>query len=414
MDPNPQDVLPLPPRPSLEQYRTRAKDLVRAHKTGPEAVERWSQRWVDALWRAQSGGARSEDSAPHNASMHDAHRAAQRVARFANERLSGEGAALSQAQFVMARAHGFPSWPRLVEHLDALLHQRSDSARFEHAADAIVNGDLDVLVGLLRETPLLVLARSDRSHAATLLHYVSANGVENFRQRTPANIVAIAEHLLDAGADVRATCDVYGGGADTLGLVVTSAHPRAAGVQLALADLLLSRGASLRAGLVSDCLNNGCPEAAAHLVPLCERHGIALSPMELAGAGQMDSLRVVLAQQDHAPVALGEALGMAAWYDHLVSVLTMLEAGVPIDTVSAQGATALHIAAYRGHATMVDALIARGADVTRGDAQYRATPRDWANDALSKRAWQVGGPGSEVAFRTIIDHLHQAESLIRP
>ena len=88
---------------------------------------------------------------------------------------------------------------------------------------------------------------------------VAANGVENFRQRTPPNIVRIAECLLDAGADVKATCDVYGGGADTLGLVVTSAHPRAIGVQLPLTDLLLARGAILRPRLVRDSLANGCP-----------------------------------------------------------------------------------------------------------------------------------------------------------
>ena len=29
MYPNPQDALPLPPRPSVEQYRKRAKDLVK-------------------------------------------------------------------------------------------------------------------------------------------------------------------------------------------------------------------------------------------------------------------------------------------------------------------------------------------------------------------------------------------------
>jgi hypothetical protein len=30
MYPNPQDVLPLPPRPDLSHYRKRAKDLVKA------------------------------------------------------------------------------------------------------------------------------------------------------------------------------------------------------------------------------------------------------------------------------------------------------------------------------------------------------------------------------------------------
>lgn len=37
---------------------------------------------------------------------------------------------------------------------------------------------------------------------------------------------------------------MYGGGSTTLGLVVTSAHARRAGVQNALADLLIKRVAS--------------------------------------------------------------------------------------------------------------------------------------------------------------------------
>ena len=161
-----------------------------------------------------------------------------------------------------------------------------DDSQFERAADAVVQGDLPLLSQLLRETPALVTSRSTRSHRATLLHYVSANGVENFRQRTPPNIVRVAEYLLDAGADVNATCDVYGGDADTLGLVVTSAHPRAVGVQLSLADLLLARGAALHPRLVRDSLANGCPEAATHGGRLCLQRGMSLGHQELAGIGE--------------------------------------------------------------------------------------------------------------------------------
>ena len=55
-----------------------------------------------------------------------------------------------------------------------------------------------------------------------LLHYVAANGVEDFRQKTPDNIVEIAELLLDAGAEVNAESNAYGGGCTALGLVATS------------------------------------------------------------------------------------------------------------------------------------------------------------------------------------------------
>jgi len=47
MFPNPQDALPLPQRPNLEQYRKLAKELVDAGKTG-EAAIRDSRRGGDA------------------------------------------------------------------------------------------------------------------------------------------------------------------------------------------------------------------------------------------------------------------------------------------------------------------------------------------------------------------------------
>ena len=116
-------------------------------------------------------------------------------------------------------------------------------SRFEAAADAIVSGDVATLKRLLREDPKLIRAISTREHGATLLHYVSANGVEGYRQKTPKNIVAIAEMLLNAGAEIDATANVYGGGCTTLGLAATSIHPERAGVQEALLQTLLDHGA---------------------------------------------------------------------------------------------------------------------------------------------------------------------------
>ena len=49
-----------------------------------------------------------------------------------------------------------------------------------------------------------------REHAATLLHYTSANGVEGYRQKTPPNAVEITRALLQAGAQPDALADMYG------------------------------------------------------------------------------------------------------------------------------------------------------------------------------------------------------------
>ena len=153
-------------------------------------------------------------------------------------------------------------------------------ANFEAAADAIVSGDIATLRALLREHPGLARARSTREHRSTLLHYVSANGVEDFRQITPQNIVEITKLLLDAGADVNAESEAYGGGSTTLGLAATSIHPEQAGVQIELLELLLARGAEIeKPGLTGNqhsavwgCLANGQGRAARFFADRGARH----------------------------------------------------------------------------------------------------------------------------------------------
>jgi hypothetical protein len=409
MYPNPQDVLPLPQRPDAQQYRTRAKDLVRAYQAGGDAVETWARTWVNALWRGQAtlgqpalGQPAPGQSDHDNARDHE--RAVRQVADFARQRVATGNAALHQAQFVIARAHGFPSWPRFIRHITDSANSQSASAIFEQATDAIVRGDLPVLSLLLQRHPTLIHARSTREHKATLLHYVSANGMENYRQRTPANIIAITTALLDAGADVNATCEVYGGGADTMGLVVTSAHPRAAGVQIALADLLVARGARVAAGIVRSALANGCPEAAVHMGELCMTRGIPLRLDELAGMGLVEPLHARLVRQKPDDSTAGEAMQIAAWYDRSAAIATLLDCGVAVDTPDPNGGeTALHIACYAGHEALVAMLIERGASVHRVDTRYGTTPLVWA-----LHAWLEDERTPVDTYRTIVLRLLDA------
>jgi hypothetical protein len=187
------------------------------------------------------------------------------VTEFAQRHLSAGAAtrcSLAGAQYVIARSHGFENWLRFSENLDFLKNRNSPVAQFEAAADAIIAGDIHTLERLLLEHPKLARARSSREHRATLLHYVSANGVEGYRQKTPKNIVAVAELLLASGADVNAEADVYGGGATPLALVATSIHPQHAGVQTTLMEKLLAHGATIGDSDVADCIANGQPQAA--------------------------------------------------------------------------------------------------------------------------------------------------------
>jgi hypothetical protein len=405
MYPNPQDVLPLPPRPDLDHYRKRAKELARACSSAdPAAIDAWAGRWVRDLIQLRPEGDRAQYA-------RGADRYAHQVAGFARERLVPAACALAQAQYVIARAHGFASWPRLAHHLQAL-GARTPVSTFEAAADAIVTGDRTMLERLLRRDPGLVHARSSREHGATLLHYVAANGVENYRQRTPPNIVEIARLLLEAGAEVDAGADVYGGGATTLGLVLTSAHPRAAGVQLDLADLLLERGARIGPGSVRSCLANGCPEAAAYLA----RRGVPLSLEEAAGIGRpglvahhFDPRRTLADPAWRQKV--GDALMMAVWYGHTDIVEFFLSRGFdPAWMVGGPGErrTALHLASYEGRVAIVEVLLRNAVPVNVTDELHATTPLVWA-----LHAWLVEGRKDQASYRGVVRMLAGAGAAVR-
>lgn len=256
---------------------------------------------------------------------------------------------------------------------------------FERTVDSLVSGDLQTVVETIDARPDLVHERSQREHRATLLHYVGANGVENERQRTPANIVEIARLLLDRGAEVDAEANLYGGGATTLGLVATSAHPRAAGVQNELIDLLVARGARLdRAGggrgvpLVNGCLANGCPEAASHLASL----GAPLDFASASGIGDVETMaRLFNGTARHPGEELDRAMSYAAWYGKPESMKFLLDHGLEVNRLLSDygpGRTALHVAAYAANPAVVSLLLNHGADANARDVKWGATPTDWA------------------------------------
>ena len=223
------DTLPLPPRPNLDQYKKRAKSLVAAAQSNdPNAVRRLGHR-VDRITR-RAARRRRPTFVRHSIDRAVTH-LAERVAakRSARRRLHARRRAVSDCRSARLRELGrvrAPRWRRL---------SGSDprDAEFERAADAVVSGDLAMLAALVRANPQLIREHSRRVHRATLLHYVAANGVEDFRQKTPKNAVEIARFLLDAGAVPDALADTYG--ADTLqttmNLLVSSAHPADAGLQ---------------------------------------------------------------------------------------------------------------------------------------------------------------------------------------
>lgn len=144
---------------------------------------------------------------------------------------------LDDARQTIAREYGFADWHD-VETGGA----NPPDAAFELAVDTLLSGDVERLRGMLASDPSLVQRRSCYGHRATLLHYVGSNGVETYRQRVPLNLAEVTRVLIEAGADVNAVANIYGG-SRALGLLVTSDHPARAGVAAEVAAILTDAGA---------------------------------------------------------------------------------------------------------------------------------------------------------------------------
>ena len=286
------------------------------------------------------------------------------------------------ARLVVARSYGFVDWPDLRAFL-ARLEREPSLVHFEEAVEAVVDGRHARLVALLDDDPTLVRARSLRRHRAALLHYLGANGVEDARQRSPANAVQIAELLLDRGAEVDATADLYGAPCSTLTLVATSYHPAAAGVQAALVALLIDRGAELAGSDGSplsparQALSFGYLDTAR---VLAERAGVEVDLATSAGLGcHADVVRLL-------PGATAEdrrvALALAAQHGHTDVVQTMLDAGEDPNELNPPGhhahSTPLHQAVYGRHFEAVRLLVERGARPDIPDTIYGGTALGWA------------------------------------
>jgi len=328
---NTTDLTPLSVRPSLEQYKKQSKEFVKLGKSGDAEIVQRVKKYH-----------------PRPGQVLDA--------KFA----------LADAQLVIAREHGFESWPKFAKHIEALTRENSPVSQFELAADAVVTGDAAALESLLRENPKLIRARSTRVHRAALLHYVGANGVENYRQKSPKNAVEIAKILLDAGAEVDAVADTYGKGT-TLGLVATSIHPKQAGVQIALLETLLDYGAAIDAlpdgwsPLIS-ALHNGRPEAAEFLA----QRGARLDLEGAAGVGRLDVVESFFNEDGSLKASatktqMDSGFFWACEYSRTRVVDFLLKKGADLRAGENTGLTGLHWAVVGGQLGTIRMLLERGA-----------------------------------------------------
>jgi len=298
---------------------------------------------------------------------------------------------LNDARLAIARWYDFSDWEALAAFVGQATKPGSAVALFESAVDAVVGGDVDTLQSLLREHPELIQARSTRIthfdpplHRATLLHYVAANGVEGYRQKTPKNAVEIARTLLSAGADPDSLADLYGQGCTTMSLLVSSSHPADAGLQPALVDVLVDFGASVEAvgstkwaAPLMTALAFSYRDAAEALV----RRGAQITTLDAAaGLGRDDKAALLLPSAD--PETRHRALALAAQLGHTAIVKLLLNAGESPNRYNPDGlhahSTPLHQASLAGHLSVVQLLVENGARLDLKDQIYQSTPLGWA------------------------------------
>jgi hypothetical protein len=296
---------------------------------------------------------------------------------------------LKDARLTIARHYDFPEWSSLAAYVEAVL-QEGPLFEFESAVEAVVNGSLIALEDALRRDPALVRARSSRVcyfdppvHRATLLHYVAANGVERYRQKTPHNAVEIARALLQAGAEPDALADMYGVECTTMSMLVSSDHPAKAGLQVPLVELLLDFGAAVEGrgarkwgGPLFTALAFGMSGAAKALA----RRGARIDLPAAAGLGLTDDAARLLPSAD--AEARHRALTLAAQHGHAETVRLLLDAGEDPNRYNPEGthahSTPLHQAVLTGDEALVRLLVERGARLDIRDTVWQGTPLGWA------------------------------------
>jgi len=256
----------LPSNPSLDHLKYQAKDLLKAHAARDPAVAQ-----------------RIREFHP-------------RFSRAADPQIFDARLTLSDAQLAIARERGFPSWarlkgrvekPTLADDLNLPMHQRIEDATFRRAVDLLDAGDAAGLRDYLHQHPNLVhqhvvFEGGNYFRDPTLLEFVAENPIRH--GALPANIVQVAQVILDAGAKQNLPALN-----ETLGLVCSGRVPRECGVQVPLVDLLCDHGANPNHGM-SDALGHAEFDAANALI----RRGAEVDLPVAAAMGRIDDARRLL------------------------------------------------------------------------------------------------------------------------
>lgn len=346
-------------------------ERVRCHWNAPlSAYEAEAQMLLD-LAKANNDGALW-----HFKWMHPRYRGRTVAAVNAND------LTIADSRLVIAQDYAFDNWNDLARFSDGVA-KNGEVTRFEHAVEAVVAGDIPKLRSMLENDSGLIHARSSRRHRATLLHYIAANGVEDDRQKIPANAVDVARLLLDAGAKPDALAHMYDNECTTMSMLVSSSHPANAGLQAALAEILLDYGGKLDGpgtnwnSAIVTALAFGFEETAEILA---RRRKSIENILEASGLGRVEAFIRLLPKADKSD--RHKALALAAQHGHVEIVTQLLDAGEDPSRYNPDGfhshSSPLHQAVWSEHLNTVRLLVERGAKLDIRDTIYEGTPLGWA------------------------------------
>ena len=458
---------PLPATPSLEQLRNRARDLQRAHRAGDE----------EARARVARHAARDEQSGPgaereplklstaqlvvarehgfaswprlrayvdrvttHGPGLQFAYHPdldyyagrAEGLRASVQDGTPGAVAAFARhglepteegARAVVARTHGFPSWPALRRHVAALRNGGGEPfARAYRAVEAhdqaALAQELDRFPGLVHASGTngndllgMATATGDVRTVKLLLErgadtaHQNAHGWTALHQTAYANQATLAEALLDAGAPagLEARGDggtplvaaLFWGNTTTAELLAkrSGLHPRnlrvAAGLgrlavidELVAADGALSAEAGAHRGFYRP--HSGVP---AWQPASSDREALDEALCWAARNDRVEAMEVLVARgaRVEADVYRGTPLAWATAMGRTGAIRRLLALGADPSGRGTfggpdhgDGITPLHVAAQNGNLEAIRTLLDAGADPTVVERAHGGTPGDWA------------------------------------
>jgi ankyrin repeat protein len=343
----------LPARPSLEQLRKQAKELLKGYRAdNPSAVARFQSHHPRAT--------------------------------------PAKGFALADAQLVLAREYGFPSWAKLKHHVESL-QRPADFDEPLWGRDtwpflaAVYRGDEGAVRQMLARDPSL--ASAEYAYLQPL-HYAVRGGR-----------IGMVRLLLDAGANPLAE-----GWSGKFGDEIRDDTPLARARDRELNEIvtLLEKAAGDKPRSVS----------AERKAPSTPEREIEDRMMQICHRGEIDAaLEMIDRHPGIAQAGLYEAVHQnhpelvrlllergakaatpwrwACWYTPLMHSLRysqprydiaqlLVDHGVDPNETNGMGMTTLHIVAGQGTVDAARWLLDRGADIHARDREFDSTPLAWA------------------------------------